>query len=245
MPKLKPFFLRSTTSVSLNERFSQVQSDQWTQPDTLTLDPTVLQERDGDDALQLFLLLKRELTRPLQSQVSTLKMSRCVRKRRSVWTRLGWRSTPHKHGGFWSFRNKYKPKAWLTSTCRSREGFGRLQGKSRFRMKRNVQKRTPGQTQHGAHLQRGGASALRKPGRNAHGDAPTKKQLDAELDQYMSRSKRRLDQQLDEYMSKSKSRLDQQLDEYMSMAGQRDLRWDPGSGDNDLTWYLGCGRGMI
>lgn len=49
---------------------------------------------------------------------------------------------------------------------------------------------------------------------------PTKKQLDAQLDEYMSRSRSRLDAQLDEYMSTSKRRLDAQLDEYMLMAGQ-------------------------
>lgn len=51
-------------------------------------------------------------------------------------------------------------------------------------------------------------------------DVPTKKQLDAQLDEYMSLSKSRLDEQLDDYMSMSKSRLDAQLDEYMSMVGQ-------------------------
>lgn len=51
---------------------------------------------------------------------------------------------------------------------------------------------------------------------------PTKKQLDLELDQYMSKSRSRLDQQLDDYMSRSRSRLDKELDEYMAMAGDGD-----------------------
>lgn len=57
-------------------------------------------------------------------------------------------------------------------------------------------------------------------------DVPTKKQLDAQLDEYMSMSKSRLDKELDDYMSMSRSRLDAQLDEYMSMVGQTDLHWD-------------------
>lgn len=40
---------------------------------------------------------------------------------------------------------------------------------------------------------------------------PTKKELDAELDAYMSLSK---------------SRLDAELDEYMAMAGQTEPSWD-------------------
>lgn len=55
---------------------------------------------------------------------------------------------------------------------------------------------------------------------------PTKEQLDAQLDEYMSLSKSRLDKELDEYMSLSRSRLDAELDEYMLMAGQMDLHWD-------------------
>ncbi|KAK7886443.1 hypothetical protein WMY93_026064 [Mugilogobius chulae] len=51
---------------------------------------------------------------------------------------------------------------------------------------------------------------------------PSKKQLDAELDQYMSKTKSRLDADLERYMSLSKSRLDAQLDEYMAMAGQEE-----------------------
>ncbi|XP_074540144.1 uncharacterized protein LOC141801119 isoform X2 [Halichoeres trimaculatus] len=257
--KLKTFFLRSTTAVSLNERFSQVLADQETQPRTVTFNPIMLQERGGNDALQLVLLMKRQQQKPLllKSRVSPLRMRQCVRKRRSVWTRLGWRSTTRRFlarrpGGFWSFRNKYKQKTWLTSSNRSTGDLRCRLGKSRHMMKRSAQKPTPNksepgaslhtsamtcQTQLGAHLQKGGASTLRKLGWNRKGVKPTRKQLDAELDKYMSLSKRRLDQQLDEYMSKSKSRLDAQLDEYMSMAGQGDLTWDKVCGDTDLTWY--------
>lgn len=81
-----------------------------------------------------------------------------------------------------------------------------------------------GRTPLNLHLQEGGASASRWSGSGR--DVPTTKQLDAQLDRYMSTSKRRLDQQLDDYMSMSRSRLDAELDEYMSMAGQTHLDWD-------------------
>lgn len=75
------------------------------------------------------------------------------------------------------------------------------------------------------HLQKGGANTCRWWGRSK-AKIPTKKQLDAQLDKYMSMSKSRLDKQLDDYMSMSKSRLDADLDEYMSMAGQTETIWD-------------------
>ena len=68
-------------------------------------------------------------------------------------------------------------------------------------------------------VQRGGASTCRGRGLWRK-EAPTRKQLDAQLEEYMSVSRSRLDQQLEEYMSLSRRRLDQQLDEYMLMVGQ-------------------------
>ncbi|XP_055084007.1 chromatin target of PRMT1 protein-like [Periophthalmus magnuspinnatus] len=52
---------------------------------------------------------------------------------------------------------------------------------------------------------------------------PSKKQLDSQLDRYMSKTKSRLDADLDRYMSLSRNRLDAQLDEYMAMAGDSAL----------------------
>ncbi len=82
-----------------------------------------------------------------------------------------------------------------------------------------------GQTQRSLHLLRGGATAFRGCGQSKDA-VPTKKQLDAQLDEYVSMSRSRLDKELDDYMSMSKRRLDAQLDEYMSLAGQTDLHWD-------------------
>lgn len=55
---------------------------------------------------------------------------------------------------------------------------------------------------------------------------PSREQLDAQLEEYMSQSRSRLDKELDDYMAMSRSRLDAELDEYMSMAGHGDLQWD-------------------
>lgn len=82
-----------------------------------------------------------------------------------------------------------------------------------------------GRSQLSLRLQKGGVTSskgrdLKKAG------VPTRKQLDAQLDDYMSVSKSRLDRELDEYMSLSRRRLDAQLDDYMSAAGRSHLHWD-------------------
>ncbi|KAM8825950.1 uncharacterized protein ACB058_019403 [Synchiropus picturatus] len=67
--------------------------------------------------------------------------------------------------------------------------------------------------------QRGGASASRAWIR-WKSPVPTKSQLDAELDDYMSMMPARLDAELDEYMSMMPARLDEELAEYMCQSGQ-------------------------
>uniref|UniRef100_UPI0037E75AD9 chromatin target of PRMT1 protein-like n=1 Tax=Semicossyphus pulcher TaxID=241346 RepID=UPI0037E75AD9 len=218
MESAKPqsFFLRSTTAVSLNERFSQVLMAQLTQSRTVTFDPILLQQRGGGDNSQV-VLLKRELPSSvhLQKHASSVRVRPRVRRRRSIWSRLGWRQVTRRLSttprGFWSFRNKYRQRGGFTSTCRGGGNLcGRL-GQCRFLMKRNVQKLTAEQTQLSMDLRRGRATTFRGRGWNRKGAMPTRKQLD---------------DQLDEYMSLSKRRLDAQLDEYMAMAGQTVLTWD-------------------
>ncbi|XP_054476930.1 uncharacterized protein LOC129109037 isoform X2 [Anoplopoma fimbria] len=172
-----PCVPRGSSSVSLNERFSQVLVDQLTRSRLRTFDPILLQQRKG-----CVLLMRRERSSLLhiQSRSSSVAVQqRC--RRRSVWTRLGWQRllSTSRPPGFWSFMNKYRWRSSFTSTCRRR-----------------------------THLQRGRATALRRRGLSKE-QVPTKEQLDA---------------QLDDYMSMSRSRLDKQLDEYMSMAGQ--THWD-------------------
>ncbi|XP_036930433.1 chromatin target of PRMT1 protein-like isoform X1 [Acanthopagrus latus] len=215
-----PLYLRGSSTLSLNERFSQVAVDQLTQPRMVTFDPIQLQQRTGSTPLVLLLKGEASLLPDLQTRDPSVRMKQHV-KRRSVWTRLGWQKVTRRRSasgprGFWSFRNKYRWRARFCSTCRRR---GNLC--SDLRQRRLLKNGTAGRT----HLQRDGAAASR--GRvQIKADVPTKKQLDAQLDQYMSASRSRLDAQLDEYMSLSKSRLDAQLDEYMSMAGRTDLLWD-------------------
>ncbi|XP_020481423.2 chromatin target of PRMT1 protein-like isoform X1 [Labrus bergylta] len=216
------FFLRSTTAVSLHERFSQVLTDQLTQSMTVTLDPIMLQQMGGGGP-QVLLLLKSGQPTPLHLQAGVSSVTR-----RSVWTRLGWqpvtrRLSIRRPRGFWSFRNKYRWRARFTS--RSGEDLRSRLGQRRLQRKRNFQKLTAAPTQLSMYLHGGGAKNHRGQGWN-RGTIPTRKQLDTELDDYMSLSKRRLDQELDRYMSMTKSRLDAQLDEYMAMAGDTDLTWD-------------------
>ncbi|XP_035527350.1 chromatin target of PRMT1 protein-like [Morone saxatilis] len=224
------FYLRSTSALSLNERFSQVLMDPLTCSRMVTFDPVLLQQRRKMcDAASVVLLVKRETSwlpglQTANPSVRVGQRRRRRRRKRSVWTRLGWRRATQRPRGFWSFRNKYKWRAGFTSTGRRRGKLCSL-GQRGVLMKRNIQKVTAGRTQLSLHLQRGGATASRGRGQSKV-NVPTRKQLDAQLDEYMSMSKSRLDKQLDDYMSMSKSRLDAQLDEYMSMAGQTDLDWD-------------------
>jgi len=71
---------------------------------------------------------------------------------------------------------------------------------------------------------RGGGRGASRGGRGgrggnrggARGKAPTADDLDAQLDGYMMKTKGGLDSQLDEYMAQSKNGLDKQMDEYMA-----------------------------
>ncbi|MED6240858.1 hypothetical protein ATANTOWER_029612, partial [Ataeniobius toweri] len=87
-------------------------------------------------------------------------------------------------------------------------------GQSRLVRTAKPQTQTAGGQRLSQTLQRGGATSLKGRG------FPTRKQLDAQLDEYMSLSRSRLDKQLEDYMSMSRRRLDEELDEYMMMAGQ-------------------------
>ncbi|XP_068586083.1 chromatin target of PRMT1 protein-like isoform X2 [Cebidichthys violaceus] len=205
-PQPGGFYLRSTSTVSLNERFSQVLVDQLIRSRIRTLDP-VLQQRMRCGPPQVVLLMERERSSPLHLQTRYPSVAVTQRfTRRSVWTRLGGQQetrllSTSRPPGFWSFMSKYR---WTTSfTCRRRGNLQSRLGQRRLLRTRNIQKQT-GRT----HLRRGGATVSRRRGLSK-GRVPTKQQLDA---------------QLDEYMSTSRSRLDAQLDEYMSMAGQ--THWD-------------------
>ncbi|XP_035862428.1 chromatin target of PRMT1 protein-like isoform X2 [Sander lucioperca] len=192
----------------------------------MTFDPVLLQQRGGSNPKRAVMWPKK-LPRNLQTHgpFAGLKQ-RLRRRRRSVWTRLGGplltrRLSTGRLRGFWSFTNKYRWRRRFTSTYRGRRNLHSRLGQRPLLRKRNIQKLTAGST----NLQRGGATASRGRGRGqSKCHVPTRKQLDAQLDEYMSMSKSRLDKQLDDYMSMSKSRLDAQLDEYMSMAGQ--TPWD-------------------
>ncbi|XP_037639638.1 uncharacterized protein LOC119496420 isoform X2 [Sebastes umbrosus] len=179
MDSSKPgrFYLRSTSAVSLHERFSQVVADQLTRSRMRTFDPVLLHQRRRHGLPKVVLLVRRGRSSllHLQTRDSSVGVRQHLR-RGSVWTRLGWqrgtrRLPASRPRGFWSFMNKYRRRRSSTPTYRGR-----------------------------THLQRGGATAYR---RKEH--VPTKKQLDA---------------QLDEYMSMSRSRLDKELDDYMAMAGE-------------------------
>lgn len=205
--------------MSLHERFSRVLVEQQT--------CSRLHQR-ASAPLPVVLLMKSaplSLLLPQAAGSSERAEHRHLRRRRSVWTRLGWRRVTRRlsgsaHQGFWSFMNKYRWRARVTSTCRRAVGLrGRLGRRSQLRPL------TWGRRRRGVKLRVGGATISKGRG-GSRKAVPTKKQLDAELDDYMSMCRSRLDKQLDDYMSTSRSRLDAELDEYMSMAGQPQPLWD-------------------
>ncbi|XP_018534309.1 uncharacterized protein LOC108884726 isoform X2 [Lates calcarifer] len=199
-------FLKSTSAVSLHDRFSQVLLDQFARSRTVTFDPFLPPQRGTSAAQQVFLLVKQEPS--LQGPGVSPRGRLGLRRRRSVWTRLGWRQTTCRPRGFWSFTNKYRWRARFTSTYRRRGPLRSGLGQRRFMRRTNTQELTPGPHLN-LNLPRGGASARRRHVHQRKDVVPTKKQLD---------------EQLDDYMSMSRSRLDAELDEYMSMAGE--TQWD-------------------
>ncbi|KAG7233003.1 hypothetical protein INR49_006449 [Caranx melampygus] len=223
MESSKPVILKSTSALSLHERFSQVLLDQETGPSVM--DPVLPQLKRAPEPPPVFLVVKEPSSLVCLQGVGVARGMRWHlrrRRRRSVWTRLGWqqvtrRSSTYRRRGFWSFTNKYRWRSRFSST--HFWGRGHLQRHLQTRTK--VQRLTTG-PHLSLNLPRGVASKRRR----SQDDVPTKKQLDKQLDEYMSLSKKHLDKQLDNYMSLSKSRLDAELDEYMSMAGDTLSQWD-------------------
>ncbi|MEQ2176833.1 hypothetical protein GOODEAATRI_032216, partial [Goodea atripinnis] len=194
--------------------FSQVLQSQLTRPNKpiiRTSEPVSLHPRSR---------LKRVvLPLPQALPVFQRMKLRPRKRRRSVWTRLGGlQLTRHLSycslPGFWSFRNKYTLRARSSTTYRRRGKLHGCLGQSRLVRTAKPQTQTAGGQRLSQTLQRGGATSLKGRG------FPTRKQLDAQLDEYMSLSRSRLDKQLEDYMSMSRRRLDEELDEYMMMAGQ-------------------------
>ncbi|XP_029359594.1 uncharacterized protein LOC115044608 [Echeneis naucrates] len=206
--------------------FSQVLVDQVSRSRNVALDRIMTQRRRVSGAPGVVLLLQKDPPSVLGLQAPHVKQR--WRRRQSVWERLGWQQVSRlsfpRPQGFWSFINKYRWRTRITSTLMRRGRLRSRLGQHHIPTKTNVQKLTAGPRQRPQlNLQMGRAAAT---WRRSKDNVPTKRQLDAELDEYMSLSKTRLDKELDEYMSLSRSRLDAQLDEYMSMAGQMPPQWD-------------------
>nr|XP_020474423.1 uncharacterized protein LOC109970884 isoform X2 [Monopterus albus] len=217
MASSKPcsLYLRSTSAVSLNERFSQILVDQLTQPTMVNLNPILQQQGTvfGTPPTVLLVRKKQVSHRPMRATGGPGWRCR-KRKRRSVWTRLGWRQvtcccSASRPRGFWSFMNKYRWRPRFTSTYRSRRNLQSQLGQHLLQGNTNILTMTAGQHL-SLHLSKGRVTASRECDLSRD-KVPTKMQLDA---------------QLDEYMSMSRSRLDAELDEYMSMAGETQLYSD-------------------
>ncbi|XP_077431226.1 uncharacterized protein LOC144057483 isoform X2 [Vanacampus margaritifer] len=211
--------LESSSKLSLHQRFSRVQ----------TMRPHV-----GNVPESLLLLVAPSSSVDPQqrwcgvfqagpARLSLVPVAPPPPQQASVWTRLGGGRV-----GFWTFRNKYGWRGHCRAALRragasARPARRRPIGWGRFR--RVARGRVPrGGVPRGG-VPRGGVPPSALPVRGRSLNTPTKKELDVQLDDYMSKSKSRLDADLDEYMSRSKKRLDADLDEYMALAGQT-LPWD-------------------
>ncbi|XP_072317271.1 uncharacterized protein [Eucyclogobius newberryi] len=227
MEKPRPLYLEKNTTQSLNDRFSEVFLQHLTRRKVL------------------FKMNKKPMVLRLWN-VPRMSTSQGALKRSSVWTRIGWKNSWKL--GVWNFRNKYRRVARFNPAPRSRFGpaprsmfnpaprsrlspalsprvifppksqfsfspkWGALRGVLRRRMRLGQARPFKGKSVQS----RLGVATM---GRGLEKKwVPSKKQLDAELDEYMSKTKSRLDEQLDQYMSLSRSRLDAELDEYMAMA---------------------------
>nr|XP_057908718.1 uncharacterized protein LOC131105040 [Doryrhamphus excisus] len=186
-------FPRGSSNVPLHKRFSHVLLEQMMLPKVTCAPPPVVFVVNSEPSSALCLRVPPP-------------------RRSSVWTRLGWR-----RAGFWNFRNKYGWRARFRRAALKHAGGSKLTRQLGQRCRLLKTKSFPKPSQEPEHLpqKRGGFT------RGCGMKVLTKKELDAQLDEYMSKSKSRLDAQLDEYMSKSKSRLDADLDEYMALAGHQ------------------------
>ncbi|KAJ0066426.1 hypothetical protein NL108_013030 [Boleophthalmus pectinirostris] len=213
-------YLEQKTTQSLHNRFSEVLLEQMTQRKVLF---------KGNKKL-MFL-------RP-----QNIPRSQGTSPKGSVWTRIGWKS-PWKRG-VWNFRNKYQhgirfnpvhktgfnsvprsrfssaPRSRFLSVPKSQFSLGPKTGTLRGVLRRRLQGRVRLFKAKSVQSRRWAGPKGRSLQKKA---VPSKKQLDAELDHYMSKTKSRLDADLDRYMSLSRNRLDAQLDEYMAMAGDGSL----------------------
>ncbi|XP_041843721.1 uncharacterized protein LOC121641561 isoform X1 [Melanotaenia boesemani] len=223
LSQLNSLYLRSTSAVSLDKRFSQVLMDQLTWSRTCDLVP--LHQRTTSSSTKLVRLVKKAPPSLVTLQESvgaelaparempqvrdaSLKMTGCLRKRSSVWTRIGWqqgicRPSTRRPLGFWSFRNKYRWRVRSSWRKRRRPGQRHFLRTTELRTQ-ETQNFTAGRRQLG--LQRDTTRTRRR--RFNRANVPTRKELDA---------------QLDRYMSLSRSRLDAELDQYMLMAGQSNV----------------------
>ncbi|XP_077384371.1 uncharacterized protein LOC144023000 isoform X2 [Festucalex cinctus] len=194
--------LKSSSNVSLHQRFSRGQSGQAMRPHVANIPESVL-----------LLVRPSPSVNPQAGPAcfSLVPVAPPPPQRGSVWTRLGCRRV-----GFWNFRNKY---GWR-GRCRAARRRARASARLAWR-RRPLVRTGSGPFRRVA---RGQVAASALPVRGRSLKAPSKKELDAQLDDYMSKSKRRLDADLDHYMARSKKRLDADLDEYMAL-GRYTLPW--------------------
>lgn len=214
-------YLERKTTQTLHDRFSEVMMEQLTQSKIL------LKSHQRSMVLRLPNIPR--------SQARSRITSKGLIPKACVWARIGWYSPWRR--GVWNFRNKYCRRVCLSSACWSKLSpstrvsptpsarfspapctrfrptqSSRFVVKSRFIL-------TPKQKPVWSRLGRASVAFVRHKCVPEKAP-PTKKQLDLELDQYMSKTKSHLNQQLEDYMSLSRRRLDAELDQYMAMAGQ-------------------------
>ncbi|CAG5105706.1 Oidioi.mRNA.OKI2018_I69.chr1.g2380.t1.cds [Oikopleura dioica] len=223
--------LKSTTSTSLNDRFSKIMRSRPTEEPTRQLSGgrTGAGIAPGSERNRRFAeeLERRSAParRPVVNRIgdvgqggargfsASLRQSG-INKRSAMAGRVGKRNSSGGAGNLSARQSANRALAKATSMLRDTER--ELSQLKHTQAARGRGGKRGGATRGGA--TRGGRGGARGGGR---GGKTTRKpvsaeDLDAEMDSYMLKTKGGLDSQLDEYMSKTKKGLDAQMDEYMN-----------------------------
>lgn len=226
--------LKSTTSTSLNDRFSQIMGSRRTEEPTRQPFGGRSGIQAGSEKNRRFAEALERRSEPSRRPVAnrigdvgqggargfsaSLRQSGIRKQNANMAGRVGKRNSSGGAGNVSARQSANRALAKATSMLRDTErelsqlkSVARNQsrgGKSRGGATRG------GATRGGATRGRGGARGGGRGGKTSRKPA-TAEDLDSEMDAYMLKTKGGLDAQMDEYMSKTKKGLDAEMDEYM------------------------------
>merc|ERR1712037_87576 len=218
--------LKSTTSTSLNDRFSQIMGSRRTEEPTRQPFGGRSGISAGSEKNRRFAEELERRSQPSRRPVAnrigdvgqggargfsaSLRQSGIRKQNPAIAGRVGKRNPSGGAGNISARQSANRALAKATSMLRDTEReLSQLKSVARGNQSRGGKRGGP--TRGGATRGRGGGrggKTSRKPA--------TVEDLDSEMDAYMLKTKGGLDAQMDEYLSKTKKGLDAQMDEYMN-----------------------------